>query len=553
MGVVWLAECRQSKAQVALKTVRSPAAGLLDSLRREIRALAKLSHPGIVAIRDEGIQGAVPWYAMEIIPGLSLRQWLGESPTLPWWTSSLAGPLAGNARQDPESGFSSERLGHSFRSKRSPGEIFRPGESGQDCALGDFQASLTLVRRLCDPLDYLHSHGVVHCDLKPENILLRPDARPVLVDFGLTQHFPAGMNQEVLQVAGLAAGTAAYMAPEQIRGEVCDARTDLYALGCILYELLTGSPPFVGKESGPLLHGHLHDAPPPPSEHRDEIPLALDRLVLKLLEKDPGKRFGYATDLARALGGLGASNGIWPVSSTSLSYLYRPGLSGRDLELRRLRNRLENLERDGGGVILLGGESGIGKTRLLVELAREAKKSGFRVVVSEATVERKGPLQLLRPALRAVVDICLQEGPEMTGFLLAKHGGRLAAYEPALSKLPGQAKSIDLSSLPVADAQARLYRDLTKTLDAFAATNPTLLILDDLQWADDLSLSFLQHYAQTSDCGPLLVLGAYRSEELGSSLSPVLAEILAGSGAERMELVRLLPPDVAGISPTCWR
>src|SRR5690606_39229389 len=139
-----------------------------------------------------------------------------------------------------------------------------------------------IVRTLCGPLAFVHGEGLVHRDLKPENVVISENGAPVLVDFGLAVRVAgADPGREVVDIAGRALGTPAYMAPEQIRGELVDARADLYALGCMLYECVTGAVPFEGAP-GQVLRMHLEQQPPPPSVYVDGLPPALDALVLRL-------------------------------------------------------------------------------------------------------------------------------------------------------------------------------------------------------------------------------------------------------------------------------
>src|SRR5205807_8561919 len=145
--------------------------------RREIHALARLRHPGIVRILDEGVDGGLPWYAMELLDGVTLRQALaGPAPAAPlhqtsWWTQTL---------------------GHGTDLPEQP----RPEERVRRAA--PVPAVLSAVRRLCEPLAFLHGEGIVHCDLKPDNVLVLAGGAPVLVDFGLTAHFGGDLSREEL-------------------------------------------------------------------------------------------------------------------------------------------------------------------------------------------------------------------------------------------------------------------------------------------------------------------------------------------------------------------
>src|SRR5262245_16016623 len=293
MGVVYRAEHRETGQTAALKTVRVPRAELLQSIRREIHALARIRHPGVVRILEEGIEAGLPWYAMELLEGTALSRYrVAQDPSAettapppepastPWWTRSLP------ELPDPAAD------GATSASEAPQPNAGRAGVMGV----------LTLVRRLCSPLAFLHGEGIVHRDLKPDNILVvwdrgspTPAPRspiPVLTDFGLAALFGSGTSREALEIGGPASGTLSAIAPEQILGELVDARADLYSLGCLLYELVTGRPPFAGASRGAVLYGHLREEPAAPSKLAEGVPPELDALVLRLLAKEPRQRIG---------------------------------------------------------------------------------------------------------------------------------------------------------------------------------------------------------------------------------------------------------------------
>jgi hypothetical protein len=334
-----------------------------------------------------------------------------------------------------------------------------------------------------------NGHGLVHRDLKPENIFLCSDGTPILVDFGIAGGFSGAAGREALEAGGQAAESRAYMAPEQIRGGFVDARADLYALGCIAYELLTGQPPFPGQGLD-VLYQHLHERPAPPSRHADGVPTELDALVLRLLEKRPADRLGYAEDVDAALAALGVEGA--PPEAPARPYLYRPELAGRAGVMEALGAALDGAARGRGGVIHLWGESGAGKTRVALELSAEAARRGFTVVTGAAVEVGAVPLHPLRPLLLAVADACREGGAAATDRLLGPRGPVHAGLEPGLRELPGQASRPEPSPLPPPAARARLLAALRDTLRAFASERPVLLLLDDLHWADELSLELLR-------------------------------------------------------------
>ena len=220
--------------------------GFLVRFAREAASAAQLDHPHIVRVLDHGVQDGAQYLVMELVDGPSLRAWL-------------------RARGEP---------------------------------LPIAQA-VDLVATLADAVQHAHERGVVHRDLKPANVLLRGDdpGDPVLSDFGIARVIDATLatGQSALL------GTPAYMAPEQGQGGTGDERSDIYALGVILYELVCGKPPFAADSPYALILQHVHNRPPSPRTLRPDLPSALEGALLRALAKDPGDRFATAAEFARAV------------------------------------------------------------------------------------------------------------------------------------------------------------------------------------------------------------------------------------------------------------
>jgi eukaryotic-like serine/threonine-protein kinase len=582
MGVVYRARHSQSGELAAVKTVRLPQEGLLSGIRREIHALARIRHPGIVRIVAEGMEEGLPWYAMELLEGTTLRRhaWIvtgallpsgssrPDTPPMPPGSTLEIGftgadrataqlPGADTAQAfGPEPHLSPEQLATvgvdtgyeptgSARVSLLPA-VPPSGPPSHPAAGGQLTLLLGLVRRLCAPLAFLHGEGIVHRDLKPDNVFVLPDGAPVLMDFGLSSLFGGRISREVLQAESSIIGTVAYMAPEQIRGELLDARADLYALGCILYELVTGQPPFALPSARETLEAHLLREPTPPSALVLDVPAELDELVLRLLAKRPRERIGYADDVAKALGRLGAAEPADPSAPRARSYLYRPRLAGRADVLAEVERHLERLGLGQGGVIFLGGESGVGKTRIAMEAHRRAKRRSIRMLAGEclpASAPNEGsagdaaPLHALRRPLQRLADWCREWGAARTERILGRRGKLLALYEPALGRLAGLEAHPDPVELPAEAARFRLFSALSTTLAALAEDRPLLLVLDDLHWADDLTLGLLEFLQRAGrlERMRLLVLATYRTEEVG----PALARAIASPEAPRVMLDRL--------------
>ncbi len=220
--------------------------GFVARFRREAQAAAALDHPHIIRVLDHGTDGEMSYLVMELVDGPSLKTVLEQ-------------------REEPL----------------------------------DPQEAVSLVATLADALEHAHRQGVVHRDVKPSNVLLREGRldSPVLTDFGVARMVEATVDT----AAGTTLGTPAYMAPEQGEGKSGDARSDIYALGVILYELLTGRPPFEAESPYAVILRHIHTPPPPPRRLRPALPRTLEAATLRALAKEPTARYPSAAAFAEAL------------------------------------------------------------------------------------------------------------------------------------------------------------------------------------------------------------------------------------------------------------
>jgi serine/threonine protein kinase/tetratricopeptide (TPR) repeat protein len=509
MGVVYRGRHRLTGKPAALKTVHVALPEQIAAFRREVQVLAELEHPGIVRIIEQGLSSGTPWYAMELVEGRPL-------------SALLRGPLASETEVV---------LGSSQRGTAPLTEDLRPRRPGAAAAPQSGERYrdrppltelLGIVRQVCKALGFLHAHGLVHRDLKPDNILIQPDGNPVLVDFGIVGHFGDKAGREVLKLTR-SAGTLAYMAPEQAMGRLVDARADLFSLGCILYECIVDELPF-----GPSgLYDPSLPSPPVPSNRVDGVSPELDRLVMGLLAKDVRERVGYAEDVAAALDRLGGEARPDSSPHSEVAYLYRPEFAGRQATLERLSVLIERARQGEGAMALVTGESGLGKTRLVLELGARAVGASMTVLTGECTPVgaqrldasvRGEPLHPFRNFLMAVADACRAGSESVRARLLGRHGQVLAAYEPALSSVLSSDER-HLEGLPAERARARMFAALDDMLEAFAADRPLLLLIDDLQWADSLSLEFLALRAsRPSRRSRVSLIATCRSEEMNDEL-----------------------------------
>jgi serine/threonine protein kinase len=298
MGVVYEARQVSLNRQVALK-VLSGSLGLspkaVPRFRREAEAAAKLHHTNIVPVYATGEENGTHFYAMELIDGPSLDAVIrqlrqaqngkvpGELPGLtpPGSPPDATGPYVEGANP-PASGVAAALTSSSLS---SDGHYF--------------DTVAKMIADVADALDYAHNEGVIHRDIKPSNLLLSPDGRLSINDFGLARM----LEEPGMTVTGEFVGTPAYMSPEQITaGRVpINHRTDIYSLGATLYELLTLRPPFTGKGLDQMLAQVLHKDPKPPRRVNRKVPLDLETICLKAMDKDPDRRYQTAGELAADL------------------------------------------------------------------------------------------------------------------------------------------------------------------------------------------------------------------------------------------------------------
>ena len=248
MATVYLAQDLKHHRPVAIKVLRPELGAVLgaDRFLREIEIAAQLAHPHILPLHDSGDAGALLYYVMPYVEGESLRDRLTREGQLP------------------------------------------------------LDEALQIARETADALSHAHSHNVIHRDIKSENILLEA-GHAVVSDFGLARAIRAAGGDE-LTTTGIAVGTPAYMSPEQASTDArIDGRADIYALGCVLYEMLAGEPPFRGSSAQAVRARHAHDSVPPLHTVRQAVPPPVERAVLKALEKAPADRFATAAEFADAL------------------------------------------------------------------------------------------------------------------------------------------------------------------------------------------------------------------------------------------------------------
>ena len=390
--------------------------------------------------------------------------------------------------------------------------------------------ALELALSLTATLAEIHRRGVIHKDLKPSNIIVTPSGDTRLIDFGtatlqLVEHVDAAP-------IALIEGTLAYMSPEQTgrMNRPVDYRTDLYSLGVTLYELLTGSRPFHGRDALEWFHAHMARAPQPPLERVLGLPPVLSAIVLKLLAKVAEERYqsadGLIADLERCRDNL--RQGVhedFPlgVHDDPIHFQLPQSLYGRGAQVAALRQGFERVARNGRPeLILVHGYSGIGKSSLVNELHKPVvRQRGFFLSGKFEQFQQDIPYATLAQAIRGLTQQLLASTNEELARWCEHlneawegQGQVLVDVMPQLGLVVG--KQPPVQELPPSEAQHRFHRVFRKFLGVFATPeHPLVIFMDDLQWADLASLQFLHHLLAHPETPPVLLIGAFRDNEVG--------------------------------------
>jgi len=500
MGTIYRAHDKTLDRYVAIKILTKCGFDTKDRARllSEARTIARLNHPNIVSVFDageadlEGFQGApfretslpgfVPFIVMEYVKGFNLYD------------------------QPPES----------------------------------IDEIVAVAQQLCAALDHAHKNGIIHRDLKPENVIMTTNPRTgisntaKLMDFGLARSVSSRFTDD-----GDIVGTVFYLAPEHASGELIDHRSDLYSLGVMLYELTTGELPFVADDPVAVISQHLHAPIVPPRVKQPEIYPSLEALILQLLDKDPSERPDSAIDVLTILEQLQPRDSAEILGlddePSLLNRIVRGRIVGRELELSQGKSLWNTSVASGGQSLLISGEPGIGKTRLLQEISAQAAVSGGHVFVGKCHADRNLPYAPFGQIVRQVFRRNPDTSKRLPEFVLAD----------LISLAPGLRTSYpDVQLNPTLDPQTEQYR-LFENFVAFtkmlSEEVPILIAVDDVHWADSGTLALLLHLARRTLRQRVLLLATYREIEMSGTrpINEVLMELIRERLATRIKLSRL--------------
>lgn len=479
MGVVYEVYDERRRGNVALKTLSRLDSGGVYRLKNEFRSLAGVSHPNLCRLHELFSDRGQWFFTMELVEGVPFDLWV------------------------------------------------RPNDSVDEGRLREALA------QLIDGICAIHAAGKLHRDLKPSNVLVAPDGRVVVLDFGLAVDPDfGGVGQTLLELS--VSGTPAYMAPEQAAGAAASTASDFYALGVMLFEVLTGELPFGGRAGEMLASKQLKRAPAP-SSLSSGLPSDLVALCEGLLAREQAERPGADALIAKL--GHGSQHARRSASSrTGASAVRTHGagtappasqtmLLGRDAELAALREAYAAMSGETAVVMFISGESGMGKSTLISAFLDELRSANQAVVLAGRCYERENvPFK----GFDALVDDLSRHlrrlSREHATAVLPREVFALARVFPVLGRVPvvaeAPAKAIDDPQ----DLRRRAFEAFGEMLRRMRDRKPLCIHIDDLQWADLDSVHFMRALLVDREPAPALFLLSHRSE--GAAQNELLSEIV---------------------------
>ena len=512
MGAVYKAKDINSDKIVALKLLSNQSIQsdeLKHRFNREADAGMKLDHPCIVKIFEFGEAEGEQFISMEYVEGRTLRKLLDE------------GTL----------------------------------EPSQLCNIGI---------KVCEALKAAHNRGIIHRDIKSENIMLTSNGDVKVMDFGLAKV----QDASILTVEGSILGTISYMSPQQAIGEEIDHRSDIFSLGVVFYEMLTGQMPFTGDYEMAVVYAILNEDPLSIREINSTVPKSLEQAIFKALRKDPKQRYQDADEFIEALQKVNKIiEGEIKIQETDEEFEteeeflkeergFIAKLTGRDAYLVKLKEILHKVVVGQGQLVFICGEAGIGKTRLVLELEKYSKTLKARTLKCRCLFNQGVyPYQPFVEALRSYFDIKGVDDEDKLEFFIKENAPELIHSLPVL-QLVLNLKSKSTISI---ENKEQIWDSIYKLLLKISEERPLILFIDDLHWADNDTLNLCNYISRNSIYRRILIIGTYRPEDLELSvegkthkLIEMKHELSKEGILTSIELNRLLPDDIFNITQSLF-
>ncbi len=507
MGAVFRAYDTKIKEEIAIKILKPEIATNKKTIERfsnEIRLARKITHKNICRMHDLNDDEGTQYITMEYVPGEDLKSFI-------------------------------RRVGHLPSAK-----------------------AISIGRQICEGLSEAHALGVIHRDLKPQNIMIDKTGNAKIMDFGIARSLKA----EGITGEGAIIGTPQYMSPEQVEGTGTDQRSDIYALGVVLYEMLTGKVPFEGESTFSIALKHRDETPRHPRELNPELSPELSTVILKCMAKEKENRYQSSQEILSDLDALEKGTAITEDET-------KPRIPGflaeekkikeeklvfvaRESELKRLNTYLDKSIAGSGQVVFITGEAGSGKTALILEFAKHAQEVHPDLIVASgkcnahtgigdpyspfmeilglltgdvetrwaAGMITRAHAQRLWSLIPQAIKALLDNGPDLINIFLP--GSPLLNRAEVFTSGPAEwlirlKRLVERKAMLPPDSslqQSDLFEQYTRMLAAVAREKPLLLLLDDLQWIDAGSSSLLFHLCRRISGNRILVAGSYRPDEV---------------------------------------
>jgi tetratricopeptide (TPR) repeat protein/predicted Ser/Thr protein kinase len=479
MGVVYKARQLSLDRFVALKILPpslSSDSSFVKRFQREARAVAKFNHSNIIQIFDITEEQDLHFFSMEYIEGTTLDKILEE------------------------------------RGKLELNEAAR------------------IISQAALALEHAHTNNIIHRDVKPSNIIVDNSGNVKVMDFGLARI--ADDRSKVTQ-SGALVGTLGYMSPEQCCGEEIDFQTDIYSLGVVLYEMLTGKDPFAADSTPELIHKIVYEEPLNVRSLNPDLPAESDRIISRAMAKKRGDRYAsiskFLGDIALfenlELRGHVPARKAGRTRPMTVPEIHEPAafeeldkpfvtqktpFVGREKEQADLRRHLDRARGGQGALVMIGGEPGVGKTRITEELDVEARRHGCLILTGHCYQMEGAPPYI--PFVEIIESAARIVEPDVMLATLGDDAEEVATLVPELRQRFPDIRAP--KQMPPEQERRRMFNGVLDFTARSAQIQPILLIIEDLHWADDPTLLLLQHFAQRLQEMPVLMIGTYRDTEL---------------------------------------
>jgi predicted ATPase len=511
MGAVYKARDTEQGKIVAIKILSNQSIQIEDlkhRFNREATTGLKLDHPNIVKIYEVGEENNTYFIVMEFIEGKTLKNIIDDGPLQPIEVINICLAAA-------------EALGEA------------------------------------------HNSSIIHRDIKCDNIMIAKNGNIKVMDFGLAKV----QNASMLTIEGSILGTVSYMSPQQAIGEAIDHRSDIFSLGVVMYEMLTGTLPFKGDYEMAIIYSILNEEPLSIREINNTVPKSLEKVVFKALRKDPKKRFQNANELIEELnkvkqiieGGIFVEEEDTSAVDETLLREEREfcaKLAGRDRCFEKLKGILHRITLGEGQLAFIVGEAGIGKTRLVFELEKYARTLKTRTLNSRC-VFNKGvyPYQPFVEALRSYFEIKGIDDDEKLELFLNTNASELLTVLPIIKLF----LNVKGSNEVVVESKEQIWDIIYRLLIKISEERPLILFIDDLHWADEDTLNLLNYIGRNSVNHRILLLGTYRPEEIeldingpSHKLNEIKHELSREGILTVIELNRLSVEDIYSITSSLF-